>query len=46
MSKYDGHMYFLGLKKLVEPFYNGFRDTPHWDDYPANFPLADRKSVV
>jgi hypothetical protein len=35
-----GHMCFLGLKKLVEPFYNGFRDTPHWDDYPANFPLA------
>ena len=33
-------MCFLGLKKLVEPFYNGFRDTPHWDDYPANFPLA------
>lgn len=35
-----GHMCFLGLKKLVEPFYNGFRDTPYWDDYPANFPLA------
>ena len=35
-----GHMCFLGLKKLVEPFYNGFRDTPHWEDYPANFPLA------
>lgn len=35
-----GHMCFLGLKKLVEPFYNGFRDTPHWEDYPPNFPLA------
>lgn len=35
-----GHMCFLGLKKLVEPFYNGFRDTPYWEDYPANFPLA------
>ena len=23
-----GHMCFLGLKQLVEPFYNGFRDTP------------------
>ncbi|MBM3724902.1 MAG: hypothetical protein FJW40_05720 [Acidobacteria bacterium] len=35
-----GHMCFLGLKRLVEPFYNGFRDTPHWDDYPANHPLS------
>jgi TolB protein len=37
-----GHMCFLGLTKLVEPFYNGFRNTPHWDDYPANFPLAQQ----
>jgi hypothetical protein len=37
-----GHMCFLGLKKLVEPFYNGFRDTPYWEDYPANFPLAQQ----
>ena len=22
-----GHMCFMGLKTLVEPFYNGFRDT-------------------
>lgn len=35
-----GHMCFLGLKQLVEPFYNGFRDTPYWDDYPANYTLA------
>ncbi|MFN7935711.1 MAG: CehA/McbA family metallohydrolase [Bryobacteraceae bacterium] len=35
-----GHMCFLGLKKLVEPFYNGFRNTPYWDDYPANYELA------
>ena len=35
-------MCFLGLKKLVEPFYNGFRDTPYWDDYPANYPLAQQ----
>jgi hypothetical protein len=37
-----GHMCFLGLKKLVEPFYNGFRDTPFWEDYPANYPLAQQ----
>jgi hypothetical protein len=37
-----GHMCFLGLKQLVEPFYNGFRNTPHWEDYPANFPLAQQ----
>jgi hypothetical protein len=35
-----GHMCFLGLKQLVEPFYNGFRNTPFWEDYPANYPLA------
>ena len=35
-------MCFLGLKKLVEPFYNGFPDTKWWDDYPANFPLAQQ----
>jgi hypothetical protein len=37
-----GHMCFLGLTKLVEPFYNGFKDTPHWDDYPANYTLAQQ----
>ena len=37
-----GHMCFLGLKQLVEPFYNGFRNTPHWEDYPANFSLAQQ----
>jgi TolB protein len=37
-----GHMCFLGLKKLVEPFYNGFRDTEWWDDFPANYPLAQQ----
>ncbi|HUS08155.1 MAG TPA: CehA/McbA family metallohydrolase [Bryobacteraceae bacterium] len=37
-----GHMCFLGLTKLVEPFYNGFRNTPYWDDYPANYPLAQQ----
>jgi hypothetical protein len=37
-----GHMCFMGLTKLVEPFYNGFKDTPYWDDYPANYPLAQQ----
>ena len=37
-----GHMCFLGLKSLVEPFYNGFRNTPYWDDYPANYTLAQQ----
>ena len=37
-----GHMCFMGLHRLVEPFYNGFRDTPYWDDYPANYPLAQQ----
>lgn len=37
-----GHMCFLGLKRLVEPFYNGFRNTPHWDDYPSNYALAQQ----
>ncbi|MEO7652895.1 MAG: CehA/McbA family metallohydrolase, partial [Bryobacteraceae bacterium] len=35
-----GHMCFLGLTRLVEPFYNGFRNTPFWEDYPPNYPLA------
>ncbi len=37
-----GHMCFLGLKRLVEPFYNGFRNTDFWEDYPANYPLAQQ----
>ena len=37
-----GHMCFLGLKRLVEPFYNGFRNTLFWDDYPPNYPLAQQ----
>jgi hypothetical protein len=35
-------MCFLGLKQLVEPFYNGFRNTDFWEDYPANYPLAQQ----
>jgi TolB protein len=30
------------LKRLVEPFYNGFRGTDFWEDYPANYPLAQQ----
>ncbi len=41
-SRAYGHMCFLGLKKLVEPFYNGFSNTKWWDDYPANFTLAQQ----
>ena len=37
-----GHMCFLGLKHLVEPFYNGFRNTPHWEHYPANYALSQQ----
>jgi hypothetical protein len=35
-----GHMCLYGLKKLVEPVYTGFRDTPHWEDYPPNYTQA------
>ncbi len=32
-----GHMCFFGLKSLVHPIYSGFRDTPNFEDYPANY---------
>jgi hypothetical protein len=35
-----GHMCFFNLKQLVAPLYTGFRGTPHWEDYPANYALA------
>ena len=35
-----GHMCFYQLKRLVEPLYTGFRDTPQWEDYPPNFTQA------
>lgn len=35
-----GHMAFFRLKELVHPLYTGFRDTPHWEDYPPNYTLA------
>ncbi len=37
-----GHMCFLGLTHLVEPFNNGFRNTPFWEDFPASYPLAQQ----
>jgi hypothetical protein len=35
-----GHMSFFNLKSLVRPIYTGFRDTPHWEDYPPNHDTA------
>jgi hypothetical protein len=35
-----GHMCFYNLRTLVEPLYTGFRDSPHWEDYPPNFTQA------
>lgn len=37
-----GHMCLFNLEKLVEPLYTGFRDTPQWEDYPANYDMARR----
>ncbi len=35
-----GHIAFFNLKTLIEPFYTGFRDTPHWEDHPPNHHAA------
>ena len=35
-----GHMSFFNLKSLVHPLYTGFRETPNWEDWPANFNQA------
>ncbi|MGQ0635214.1 MAG: CehA/McbA family metallohydrolase [Planctomycetaceae bacterium] len=35
-----GHMQFFGIKKLVEPQYTGFDETPNHLDFPANFLMA------
>jgi hypothetical protein len=35
-----GHIAFFGLTTLIEPFYTGFRNTPHADDYPPNYTAA------
>lgn len=39
-SSIYGHMQFFGIKKLVEPQYTGFDNTPNHHDYPANFTMA------
>ena len=36
-----GHMSFFNLKSLVYPLYTGFRNTPYWEDYPANYTQAE-----
>jgi hypothetical protein len=36
-----GHMSFFNLKELVHPLFTGFRDTPNWEDYPANYTQAE-----
>jgi hypothetical protein len=35
-----GHMCFFGLRQLVQPFYTGLPDTPHWESYPPNYAQA------
>jgi hypothetical protein len=39
-SSIYGHMQFFGIKKLVEPQYTGFDDTPNRNDFPANYQMA------
>jgi hypothetical protein len=36
-----GHMSFFNLKSLVYPLHTGHRDTPNWEDYPANYTQAE-----
>lgn len=36
-----GHMSFFNLKSLVYPLYTGQRNTPNWEDYPANYTQAE-----
>ncbi len=40
-SSIYGHMQFFGIKKLVEPQYTGFDNTPLSNDYPPNFDQAE-----
>ena len=35
-----GHMQFFGIRKLVEPQYTGFDETPNRLDFPANYVMA------
>lgn len=37
-----GHMQFFGIRTLVEPQYTGFDQTPHSNDFPANYAMAER----
>lgn len=39
-SSIYGHMQFFGIRKLVEPQYTGFDNTPQHLDYPANQVMA------
>lgn len=39
-SSIYGHMQFFGIRKLVEPQYTGFNNTPQHHDYPANYVMA------
>lgn len=39
-SSIYGHMQFFGIKRLVEPQYTGFDNTPGHHDYPANYVMA------
>jgi len=39
-SSIYGHMQFFGIKKLVEPQYTGFDNTPNHLDFPANYNMA------
>jgi len=36
-----GHMCLFNLKKLIQPIYTGFPDTPNWEDYPPNLTQAE-----
>ncbi len=39
-SSIYGHMQFFGIRRLVEPQYTGFDNTPNHLDFPANYALA------
>ena len=39
-SSIYGHMQFFGIRKLVEPQYTGFDETPNRNDFPANYVMA------
>lgn len=41
-SSIYGHMQFFGISKLIEPQYTGFDNTPQFNDFPANFVMAEQ----